>query len=294
MQLYAHIFALFLTALASLVPGVGYWLGRGDSSQAQPDQPIRRTLSWTAGAGAGRVLELSNLRGRVLIVAEERADVAVVATRTVEKRGSASQPVPQADFRAAGDRVLLCGDAARCGCHIETPRDDRDGWEERPKVRVDFEVRVPRAVTLDVCAVNAEVVRIEGTSGPYTLRTVNGDVEMHGVSGQGRTRTVNGDITASFAQAPTGASTFSSVNGDLDVTMPGTLAADVRMRTRHGDLLTDFDTTPLPRGAVTTERRGARTVYRQDGRAAVRVGSGGPELTFETLNGDVRLRRAKQ
>jgi hypothetical protein len=32
-------------------------------------------------------------------------------------------------------------------------------------------------------------------------------------------------------------------------------------------------------------------VYRADRYAAVRVGGGGPELVFETLNGDVQIRK---
>jgi hypothetical protein len=294
MQVYTHIVAVLISALLTLVPGLGAWLKGTDSAQVQTEETIRRTLSWASATGTGRVLELSNLHGRVVIIGEDRADVAVVATRTVERRGRPSDALPQTDLRQAGDRVLLCGDAGRCGCHSDTPRGERRRWDERPQVRVDFEVRVPRAVTLDVCAINAEVVRVEGTHGPYTLRNVNGDVEMRGVGGHGEARTVNGDIDASFPAAPTGPGRFSSVNGDLDVTMPAGLAADVRMRTMHGGLFTDFDTAPLPRRGVAPERRGGRTIYRQDGHAAVRVGGGGPELTFETLNGDIRLRRPTQ
>jgi hypothetical protein len=292
MQVFAQLLAFALTALISIVPGFGYWLSAAASAQADAAQPIRRTLAWPAAAGANRILELSNLNGTIVIVAEERGDVAVVASRTVERRGSTSVRLPEIDFREAGDRVLVCGDDRRCGCHVDLPRDEWRSRHEEVRVRVDFELRVPRAVTLDVCGVNADVVRVEGTSVRFTVRNVNGDIDLRRVSGHGEASTVNGDVQGTFLAPPDAASRFRSVNGDVDVTMPPTLAADLRMRTMHGGLFTDFETTPLASRAVTGERRGRRTVYRQDGQVAVRVAAGGPELTFATLNGDVRLRRA--
>ena len=97
---------------------------------------------------------------------------------------------------------------------------------------------------------------------------------------------------AAFAAAPSGPSVFRTVNGRVTVTLPGTLSADLRLKTLHGGLYTDFDTTPLPTRA-TAERREGRLVFRPDRHASVRVGSGGPELTFETINGDVEVRKQK-
>jgi hypothetical protein len=65
------------------------------------------------------------------------------------------------------------------------------------------------------------------------------------------------------------------------------------MKTFNGGLYTDFDVQPLP-GKVEAggERRDGRFVYRANQFSRMRVGSGGPEIRFETLNGNVRARRA--
>ena len=61
----------------------------------------------------------------------------------------------------------------------------------------------------------------------------------------------------------------------------------------NGGLFTDFETQPLATTAPTTgERRNGKFVYRVNEFTRVRVGGGGPEITFETLNGNVRARRA--
>jgi hypothetical protein len=83
------------------------------------------------------------------------------------------------------------------------------------------------------------------------------------------------------------------VNGNVDVSFPDGLGADFAMKTFNGGLFTDFDAQPLATTAPAAgERRSGRFVYRANEFTRVRVGSGGPEITFETLNGNVRARRA--
>jgi len=280
MNWYVQAVSLVVTALVTLLPGLGYWL-----TAAAAPETIRRTMPWANG----HVFELSNVTGAVHIIAEDRNDVSVVATRTVEQAGT--EPEPTLDFRQEADRLLVCGDSRRCGCHIDWPRDGRRyDREERTRVRVDFEVRLPKSATLDVCAVNGGTLKVEKTEGRFTLRNVNGDLEMVSVRGAGHASTVNGDLEASFAAPPDASAEFKTVNGEVDVTLPASLSADLRLKTMNGGLYTDFETTPLP-ARTTTERRNGRTVYRSDRYASVRVGQGGPELTFETLNGDVQVRK---
>jgi hypothetical protein len=285
MSWYLNALSLALTALVTLVPGLGYFLG----GAAAVPETTRRTFPWPASSTA-RVFELSNVRGSVHIVAEDRSDISVVATRTVERQGAAGDPGAQLDFRQETDRVLVCGDSRRCGCHVDWPRDQGRRDNDRTRVRVDFEVRLPKNSTLDVCAVNGGTLTVEGTEGRYTLSNVNGDLEMVRVRGAGRASTVNGDVEASFTAPPDAAAEFKTVNGTVDVTLPASLSADLRLKTMNGGLYTDFETTPLP-VQPTAERRNGRFIYRSNRYASVRVGKGGPELTFETLNGDVQVRK---
>ena len=288
---YLHLCSLVMTALVSLVPTLVSLAGVGTivpAVAAVEPEKITRTLQWTGGPG--RVFELSNTNGGVRIVAEDRSDVSVVATKTIERSGRGGDPVPDVDFRQESGRLLVCGDDTHCGCHINWSRDDRGRRDDRPRVRVDFEVHVPRAATLDVCAVNGGTVRLEGSEGPFTLSNVNGSVEMVHVRGTGSGHTVNGDVEASFVAQPGGPVDFKTVNGRVDVTFPGSLAADLHLTTMNGNLYTDFDTTPLPTRPLQEQKNG-RFMYRADRAVAVRVGAGGPALSFETLNGDVKIRK---
>src|SRR3954452_8749169 len=142
--------AAFFTAVTWLAPALASWVGV--PAAAPEPQVIRKTLQWPAGARE-HALELSNITGAVKIIGEDRSDVSVIATRTVTRQGAADDAGPTPDFRQQSDALLVCGDSRRCGCHIDGERGDR--WsDDRTRVRTEFEVHVPRAVTLDVCTVN--------------------------------------------------------------------------------------------------------------------------------------------
>ncbi len=167
--------------------------------------------------------------------------------------------------------------------------------ELRYHVRFDFTVRVPPDTQLRLCTVNAGDISVKGTRGEFSVHSVNGRITMTDVAGAGEAITVNGPVKASFVSAPHAASMFKTINGGVVLTLPEPMAADLRMKTFNGGLYTDFDVQTLPAEALhAVPKRDGTSVYRSNGFTSFRLGSGGSELTLETLNGDVRvLRRPK-
>ena len=98
------------------------------------------------------------------------------------------------------------------------------------------------------------------------------------------------DIAVMFAEYPRAGSSFSSVNGDLTVMFPRSLTADLRLKTFNGKIYTDFDASRMAARPPVAERQGGKFIYKIDRSIGLRVGAGGPELGFETLNGDIRIR----
>lgn len=270
-----------------------------------PDMPVKaedrldRTLGWPR-AGA-RVLEVSNVNGPVRIVGYDGAVVALMARRTI--RGATEAAVAEARERVrmaiteGGSEIRVCADETRCGCGDS----DGDRWsrrgmmEKRFRVDVDFELRVPRDAIVTACTINRGDVEVEGMAGEFRASNVNGAISLAGMRGAGTATTVNGPVTARFAASPRAASTFRTINGDIEVRFPPDLSADLRLKTMNGGLYTDFEIAVRPADQpVEVERRNGRNVYRTNRFATVRVGKGGPVLTFEGLNGDVRVLRARE
>ena len=156
-------------------------------------------------------------------------------------------------------------------------------------VRYDFTIRVPRDAKLRLCTVNGGDLIVNGTQGDFLVDNVNGRIEMDAVAGSGRAHTVNGPVKVTFTANPTNASSFKTVNGNVDVSFVDGLSADFSMKTFNGGLFTDFEVQPLAgKVAAAPERRDGKFVYRSNSFTRVRVGRGGPEIAFETLNGNVR------
>jgi len=85
---------------------------------------------------------------------------------------------------------------------------------------------------------------------------------------------------------------FKSFNGKLDVTFQPSLSADLRLKTFNGHAYTDFDVTTLPVPGESGERKDGKFVYKTDRLTSMRVGAaGGPELRFETFNGDIHIQK---
>jgi DUF4097 and DUF4098 domain-containing protein YvlB len=150
-------------------------------------------------------------------------------------------------------------------------------------------------VRLQLCTINDSHVLVAGTAGDFDISNVNGRITMTDVAGSGSAVTVNGAVAASFISAPQHSSTFRTINGDVDITLPEGTSADFHMKTFNGHLFTDFAVEPkAENAAVTRESLGGMSVIRTSGFTTVRAGNGGPDLTLESLNGDVRvLRRPK-
>lgn len=157
------------------------------------------------------------------------------------------------------------------------------------EVDYNFTIHVPRETELRLHTVNGEV-RTAQTAGKFEVSGVNGSVHMDGVAGSGKVSMVNGRTEIAFRENPRGPSEFHSVNGAVDATFPANLAADLRFTTVNGQAYTDFDPTVLANGA-TGQLKNGRFEYRADRARSVRIGAGGPELKFQTVNGDIRIRK---
>lgn len=234
---------------------------------------------------------VENVFGAIRIAGYDGDTVEMTAIETIR-----ADTQEQAD-RARTEIQLRSGrDGRRIEFIVDMPDnncDCRRGWRRRGyTVTYDIDMRVPRSVTLDVSTINNGDIGISGVHGPFQASNVNGDVTLRGLRRAGHAETINGKVTADFETVPDQAVTFETLNGDVDVTFPEGLSAVLRLRTVHGDLWTDFDVSSLPRAIQREVQADGRLLIQADSHTAVRVGTGGPTHTFETMNGEVYIRRA--
>ena len=247
------------------------------------------------GAGTTRRVDIDNYAGPVSIVGEDRDDVELTVSEVITADSADLLATARRDVTlersqdGATVRVSACGpwtehEGRGRGCCFH-------GWERLGyKVEYSISARVPRSVTLLASTVDDGDVHVEGVRGALRIENVNGSVSAHGVAGGGVFGTVNGNLEVWFAANPTAPSSFSNVNGDIDVEFRPGLAADVRLKTLNGEMWSDFEYASLPMLGRVDKQQG-RFVYTNNHTAALRIAGGGPELRFETVNGEIRLRR---
>ncbi len=225
-------------------------------------QPITHTFS------ASTKLLVDNVNGTIHVIGGSGPEIRVKAdmhfrAETPEAMAEAKRDV-KIDMNQQGSfaRVYLDG-PFRGNNH----RGDRYyGYQ----VSVDFEVEVPFATEL-------------------IMKSVNGGIDLDKIAGAADVQTVNGGLTAKFNRNPTSACTFRTVNGKVDVYFQPSLNADFRFKTLNGEVYSDFTLTPLPSQATTAEQQNGRFIYKSNRLTGGRAGQGGPELTFDTVNGGIRL-----
>jgi len=262
--------------------------------------------NWTAEArerfhctfSNDKTLDVDNVDGAIRIVGDNGNTIRVEGERIA--RGEDQQAIDRAkrDVKLDvnekdGIAQLYVNGPFRNNGHASDDHGFHIHFDEHEyEVEYNFTVHVPRETALRLRTVNGEI-KAEETRGKFDIHGVNGSVTMTGIAGSGTLRTVNGRTNVSFRESPKAASDFQTVNGAIEASFPPNLSADLRFKTLNGEAYTDFEATALlPSTAQAAgDRTNGRFVYRTNHASSVRIGSGGPELSFETVNGDIRIKK---
>jgi hypothetical protein len=263
----------------------------GALALAYADEDAKETIRQTLPAAAR--LEVDNVHGYIHVSGYSGSEIQMVVEKTIQaesaERLEAAKREVKLDVSRAGDTVTLYVDGPfRCHCE-----DNRRGVNENRHrgyhVTFDFEIKAPAATFLRIATVNGGDIRVENTTGDFDVSNVNRGIEMTEVGGAGRVHTVNGGIKVLFAKNPASECSFGTVNGNIETSFRPSLSADVKVKTFNGHAYTDYDVTAMPRNVSAGERRDGKFVYRSDDFNGMRIGNGGPELKYDTLNGSIRI-----
>ena len=273
-------------------------------------QNIDRTLP----TGATPVVEVSNVQGRVTVVAWDRQEVKVTGTIENDKH--------EFEFSGNDDRVTI---RVRAKSKSYSYGRDDDAF---------LDIRVPEGARINVQTVSSDIdvrgvkgaQRLEAVSGdiiatvydePLDLRTVSGDADVRGAGGKGRVyaestsgnvkarglgseveaqsvsgdveleigttsrvrfESVSGNLTALMTLADDGRVDGQSVSGDVKLTFRKPVNAEFDVETFSGDIDNCFG----PKASRADK-------YTPGSELHFIEGSGGGHVSLETLSGDVTV-----
>jgi hypothetical protein len=173
-----------------------------------------------------------------------------------------------------------------------------------PFGRTDLTVQVPVETSMTANAPAGGAITIENISGEMEASNMGGAVTITNASGSVVAHSMTGKITVSLNKVtPDKAMSFSTMNGDIEVTLPASTKARLKTQTFNGDIYTDtdFDVKMEPpsnavvqvqvkgsdgktKTKIVRRRRGDETSY-------ATINGGGPEFQFTTFNGRILIHK---
>jgi DUF4097 and DUF4098 domain-containing protein YvlB len=169
------------------------------------------------------------------------------------------------------------------------------GWGKQD---VSLTIQTPYATSLKLSVVNGGDIVVDHVLGDVEINNTNGAATATHITGAAVVHSLNGRVLVTIDKASDRPMSFSSLNGDIDVTLPADVRAQVKMKTDNGDVYSDFEVKldGAPHGPVTEDgRNNGRGKYkvRFDRATHGSINGGGPEMTFTTFNGNIYIRKAK-
>jgi hypothetical protein len=179
------------------------------------------------------------------------------------------------------------------------------------RLRVDFEITVPRECAIDAQTVSGDL-SVHGTRGPARVESVSGDVDVVDLQGPMRLRSVSGDVQCvDYVGLLEGSSVsgdvqikgrvrgaeLHTVSGDISIELDPRDGRESRLKTISGDVelglvasscTCDFQTASgdlecdVPARIIREGRKDRMVV----------IGDGGSRLHVKTVSGDLTIKRA--
>ncbi len=163
----------------------------------------------------------------------------------------------------------------------------------RPDGSAHLVITVPTDTSLNLKSHNGSIA-VEGVHGEIDASSHNGQITLASVSGTVVANAFNGALKVTMdGVEPAKPMSFSTFNGPIDVTFPADLKANIKLKTNHGEVFSDFDI-KLTGGHPITEKnntpdgkfrlRTDRTIYGE-------INGGGPEVSFQSFNARIVIRK---
>jgi len=181
------------------------------------------------------------------------------------------------------------------GLNVEEENNQVNIGTESFSRAIDLIIQVPVHTSLHLRAVNDGDISVSGVDGELDIDDINGSVTLMNIAGSAVAHALNGKLTATFSKVNQKPMAFSSLNGDIDVTFPADLKANVSLRSDRGDVFSDFDVNmkgPSSQPVVEDGRsHGGKYQVKIDKTVRGTINGGGPEMQFTNFNGQIYIRK---
>ena len=160
----------------------------------------------------------------------------------------------------------------------------------------DVMITTPVNTSVQLRSVNSGHIDVTGLNGDLEVNMTNGPITLKNVSGSVVAHSLNGGVTVVMDKITAGKPmSFTSLNGKIDVTLPGDTKARLRLKTDNGSAYSDFEVkmeadTSKPVLENSSSGKGKYKI-KMDRSLYGSINGGGPEFLFQTMNGDILIHK---
>jgi hypothetical protein len=176
-------------------------------------------------------VNVSLFRGSITVRAGAAGVVTVATKPGPDQKGPLPSPPPAAP---PGMRLLNAGGAvaATQANNVVTIHSSVMSGD------TDTTLTVPASSTLDLHTMRGDIT-VTGVTGDISVQAMDGKIALEQVGGSIVAHALRGDITATISQLGTKPSSFSSLNGDINLTLPADARANLRLQDDRGGIYLD-------------------------------------------------------
>jgi len=300
-----------------LLAGALLLVSAGWLALAQEPPAEKATVKFSDPSKPGQIV-VENMRGSIAVKGYEGKEVIVearVRERAISEEESQSKkiaekagrilpppppPVPgwerekKTTDKAAGMKKI---EVLNTGLTIEEENNVITVEVESWKRTTDLAIQVPYSTSLKLDSSMHGDINVEKVNGEIEVENLNGSTTLTNVSGTVVVNTLNGETVVTLDRVEPGkAMSFSSMNGDIDVTLPADVKASVKMKTERGEVYSDFDIAlkeASQKNEQDARKEGGKYKISFERAFLGTINGGGPEIQFTTFNGDIYIRKKK-
>jgi DUF4097 and DUF4098 domain-containing protein YvlB len=267
-------------------------------------EKISRELAFEKKSPVNALI-IANVNGSVTVTGNSGDKVVVEVNRFIYGKTDArlekgKQEVELGIVDLADTLILYVRDGCMRFERNRRQERSRDGWgyqsqpdcQQTYDYKMDFTVKIPLTINLDVSTINDGDVSIENVDGAVRANNINGSVRLTNIRRGAEAHTINGDVDIVYARNPDGSCRFYTLNGDINALFQPGLSANMSFESFNGDLFTNLDRLEKAPSEIVKEAHGEGVSYKIDGNR-YRIGNGGALLEFETFNGNVYIKEKK-
>ena len=271
-----YLIMLLVFSAAAVSYGQDAQVDRAEVPLTNPSKP-----AWVTAAVHEGSITVTGYNGKTIIV-EARAK------EETNKRKSKKKEKAKGMFLVRNYRTGLSvtEDNNRVAINIPPHSDE-----------VALAIKVPYKTSLKLKALDDGYIKVEKVEGDLDVSHHDGPLILTNVSGTVVAHSHDGDITVSFEKVNLDKPmSFTTFDGDIDVTFPGNAKFNLKMKTQDGEIYSDFQLkmqSPPSGPDKKAEKKKDKYHVKFDRTIYALLNGGGEEIQFNTFDGDIYIRKKK-